>query len=193
MDDRVLINIGKKIREVRQQRNLKLNELAEEAQITKGMLSKIENGRTIPSLPVLLSVIQALKLDLKAFFEGIDLSEKEFYIHKKAIDYQKIQKEDSPGFAYQLMLTQNTSHFVIETMILELAPQTRRAVLTTDGYEFKYILSGQITYQIGNERITLEKGDSLFFDGQTPHTPMNLTNEPASMLVIYIFLPKDAD
>ncbi|MCU0446706.1 MAG: XRE family transcriptional regulator [Microscillaceae bacterium] len=193
MDDRVLINIGKKIREMRQQRNLKLNELAEEAQITKGMLSKIENGRTIPSLPVLLSVIQALKLDLKAFFEGIDLSEKEFYIHKKAIDYQKIQKEDSPGFAYQLMLTQNTSHFVIETMILELAPQTQRAVLTTDGYEFKYILSGQITYQLGNERITLDKGDSLFFDGQTPHTPMNLTNESASMLVIYIFLPKDAD
>jgi transcriptional regulator with XRE-family HTH domain len=193
MDDRILINIGKKIREIRQQKNIKLNELAEEGQITKGMLSKIENGRTIPSLPVLFNLIKVLNVDLKAFFEGIEVGNSATFIHKKAIDYQTLQKDDSPGFIYQLILAQNTSHFFFEAVILDLAPQTKREPLTTDGYEYKYILKGQITYQIGNEQVVLEKGDSLFFNGQNPHAPMNLTNEPASMLVIYVLLPNNQD
>lgn len=193
MDDRILILIGKRIREIRQQKNLKLLEVAEEAQISKGMLSKIENGRTIPSLPVLFQVLKAVKVDLKSFFEDVELSGSAPFLHKKATEYTQIQKEDSPGFLYQFMLAQSTSHFVIEAMILDLAPQTRREMLTTDGYEYKYVLKGQITYQIAEEIVVLEKGDSLFFNGKVPHTPMNLSNEDASMLVIYIFLPTNGD
>ena len=83
MSHQIFARIGKKIRETRIQQQTKLHELAETASISKGLLSKIENGRTIPSLPVLLAVVRALKMDLNVFFDGIELPEEKPYIHRK--------------------------------------------------------------------------------------------------------------
>lgn len=190
MNERILINIGKKIKELRLQKDLKVHELADLAQITKGMLSKIENGRTVPSLPLLFSVIQALDIDLKTFFEDIEVKNGGLFLHKKKEDYSILQKEDSPGFLYHFILAHSSNQFLLEAMVLDLAPNTEREVLTTDGFEFKYILKGEVTYLIGESEIILQEGDSLFFDGRIPHTPKNRTDLPASMLVLYLFAPK---
>jgi transcriptional regulator with XRE-family HTH domain len=189
MTGQILIRIGKKIREIRQRKQLKLHELAEEAQISKGLLSKIENGRTIPSLPVLLSIIQTLKVEMSEFFEGIDLQSNGNYIHKKKADYTPVEKEEAIGFLYRLILSQNILNMAFEAVILELQPSSKREKVVTDGYEFKYVLKGEVAYHLGEEIVYMQQGDSIFFNGKIPHVPVNTSQEPVSMLVVYLLLP----
>jgi transcriptional regulator with XRE-family HTH domain len=189
MHDDILIKIGKKIRETRQKQQIKLHELAEEAQISKGLLSKIETGRTIPSLPVLISVIQTLKVDMSAFFEGIEMQQSTPYIHKKSGEYTPFEKEEAFGFLYQFILSHHIANTAFEAVILELKPHSKREKVVTDGFEFKYVLSGEVEYQLGDEIVVLQTGDSLFFNGRIPHVPVNKTGHPAIMLVIYLLLP----
>jgi transcriptional regulator with XRE-family HTH domain len=192
MIDPVLVGIGKKIRKIRQEKLIKLHELAEEAQISKGLLSKIENSRTIPSLPVLISIIKSLKEEMSSFFEGIDINGNNSVIYKKKSEYYTFEKEEALGFIYHFILEKTLSDFTIEAVILELLPHSQREQVTTDGYEFKYILKGEVEYHLSEEIIKLEEGDSILFNGNIPHVPVNNSEQAVSMLVIYLLLPKQS-
>ncbi len=185
--------IGQRIRETRRRQGLKLHEVAEVAQVSKGLLSRIENGRTVPSLPVLIAVIQALKVELSTFFEGLDMPSQAAFIHRKASEYEPFEKEQALGFLYHHILSRNVLNLALEAVILDLAPGSQRKKITTDGFEFKYVLKGEVTYQLGEETVVLRQGDSLFFNGKIPHVPINQTNEPASMLVIYLLIPPNSN
>jgi len=58
--------------------------------------------------------------------------------------------------------------------------------VVTDGFTFLYLIEGTVNYLLADEEITLETGDSLFFDGKIPHVPQNLSGSTAIMLVIYL-------
>ncbi len=186
MGGQLIIRIGRKIRETRLRQQMKLQEVAGSAGISKGLLSRIENGRTVPSLPVLLSLIQALKVPMDAFFGGIDLTPPAPYVHRKALDYASAGKEAAAGFLSQHILSQNLLNVALEASILTLQPGSQREPVITEGYEFKYVLQGEVEYRLGDDTVLLQTGDSLFFHGQIPHVPANRTTEPASLLVIYL-------
>ena len=63
MED-VLINLGKQIKKVRKKRNLSLREVAKLSGVSIGLISKIENYRTTPSLTVLLKIMRSLEMNL---------------------------------------------------------------------------------------------------------------------------------
>jgi len=193
MNNQIFVRIGKKIRDMRNQRAVKLHELADAAQISKGLLSRIENGRTIPSLPVLLAVIRALDVNLDSFFEGLELPLQKAYIHRRKADYMPFEKEEAFGFLYHHILNGSIASIALEAVLLDLEPGSHREPVTTDGYEFKYILKGQVDYHLGQEVICLQEGDSLFFNGRIPHVPVNSGTETASMLVIYLLLPTNGN
>jgi transcriptional regulator with XRE-family HTH domain len=186
MSDQILINIGKKIRSVRQKQNLKVHELSTKSNISKGLLSKIENGRTVPSLPVLVSIIQALKMNLSSFFEGVNSDNHQDFIHIKKEDYQPFEKEEAKGFSYQFVYSKNLINSSFQVVLLELQPESERDSVTTDGYEFKYMLKGEVNYRLGEKEILFKEGESLFFNGRIPHVPTNRGKEKALMLVIYL-------
>ena len=50
-----IIGIGQKIRSIRKEKEMYASELAKKANVSNGLISRIENGRTIPSVPVLFS------------------------------------------------------------------------------------------------------------------------------------------
>lgn len=189
MSNQIFARIGKKIRENRVQRQTKLHELAETAGISKGLLSKIENGRTIPSLPVLLAVVRALKMDLDVFFEGIEMSEEKPYIHRKKSEYVPFEKEEALGFLYHSILAGSVGPVAMEAVILEVQPGSRREAVSTDGYEFKYVIKGEVEYHLGDEVVAMREGDSLFFNAKIPHLPVNRSSQPVVMLVVYLLLP----
>ncbi len=188
MHDPILVEIAKKIRSLRQARNLTLHEVAERAEVSKSLLSKVENGRTVPSLPVLVAVIQSLEVDMSSFFEDIGFGRGLHlpYIHQRAADYQPFERERAQGFSYRHVLNQSLQDITLEVVILDLQPGSQRELLTTDGFEYKYVLRGEVEYQIGESTVTLETGDSLFFNGRVPHVPINRGAEVASMLVVYL-------
>src|SRR5882757_2378754 len=104
MQDDIILKISYRIKEIRKEKRITIQELADKAGVSKGLISQIENNRTIPSLPVLMNIVQSLNLDLTEFFKDLSSKgrqEKVFVI--RSSEYSPIQKEASKGFSYQRM------------------------------------------------------------------------------------------
>jgi len=188
MEDDILIQISNRIKERRREKNITVQELATRANVSKGLISQIENSRTIPSLIVLIDIIKSLDIDLNVFFKdmrhyGANLEP----IIKRKAGYEHFEKEDAVGFHYQRIFTRSIKNSTVDIVILELAPGSHRDLVQTEAYEYKYILSGEIEYQFNDKSYLLSQGDSMLFDGRVPHTPKNNGDKPASMLVVYFF------
>ena len=191
MEDDVLIQISNRIKERRREQNITVQELASQANVSKGLISQIENSRTIPSLIVLIDIIKALNIDLNEFFKDIRTkSNLSPILIKRKSEYEHFEKEHANGFHYQRIFTRLIDHSTVDIVILELEPGATRPLVETDAFEYKYIIAGEIEYQINGENIMLNAGDSLLFDGRIPHTPVNLGAGTASMLVVYFFEEK---
>lgn len=183
--------LGPRIREIRVIKDYKLVEIAQKASISKGLLSRIENGRTLPSLPVLFSIIAALGESPSSFFENMKPSvHKPFFVLKNESELPSIIKEDSTGFNYFAILNHTFSDITFNATLLKLEPDAQREPVTTDGMEFIYLVTGEIVYNIGNEAFIMKEGDSLFFDGRVPHLKINRSGKMAKILVIYLLFNK---
>lgn len=192
MNEHLLLQIAKKIKRVRKEKNLTVQEVANRADVSKGLISKIENGRTIPSLPVLLSIIGGLETNAQDFFQGFTSSENAEPVKViRSSDYEQFEKEEAQGFRYQHILTRELENVTLECVLLTLLPGAQREMVSTDAFEYKYILSGNVTYHIENETHDLTSGDSLYFDGRLPHVPKNNSTEPCVMLIAYFFNKND--
>lgn len=191
MEKDILLQISNRIKERRREKNITVQELASRANVSKGLISQIENSRTIPSLMVLIDIIKALEIDLNEFFRNIRTKDNYLpVVVKRRNEYEPFEKEHANGFNYQRIFSQVISHSTIDFVILELEPDATRPLVQTEAFEYKYILTGRVEYQFDENYIILDQGDSMLFDGRIPHTPKNLGTEKASMLVIYFFEEK---
>jgi transcriptional regulator with XRE-family HTH domain len=186
----VVSRIAQKIKQVRLQNGLTIQEVAQKANVSKGLLSKIENSRTIPSLPVFVGIIQALDISLKEFFEEMILLNGKDYLVVRKEEYKTVVKEDRHGFHYQHIVSQTIAACTIETVLLTIDSKNSSKPTVTDGYEFKYVISGCCDYHINEEVIELQEGDSIYFDASKPHFPKNKAKKKAVMLVVYFLMPK---
>lgn len=190
MQEDILITISNKIKEIRKSKKITVQQLADEAKVSKGLISQIENNRTVPSLPVLMNIVHSLKFDLTDFFKDISPNnnhQKVFIIRAK--DYQLFEKESAKGFVYKRILTHNLHGGAADFILLCLKKGARRnQIVHTDAFEYKYVIKGKVEYFIENKKYVLEEGDSLFFDGRLGHKPSNIGNSDALMLVIYYFI-----
>ncbi|NIG52078.1 helix-turn-helix domain-containing protein [Chitinophaga sp. Cy-1792] len=193
MTEDIIIQISNKIKEKRKSKGITIQELADKAEVSKGLISQIENNRTVPSLLVLINIIRALNLDMNEFFNEIDQQgQGAKVIVKQKASYQPFEKEPAKGFQYKRVLTKNIKNFPVDIVLLELKKGARRSQLVkTDAYEYKYIIKGQVEYLIDNEKYILEEGDSLFFDGRLGHKPANTGDADALILVVYFFLDNE--
>ncbi|MGK2860679.1 MAG: helix-turn-helix domain-containing protein [Chitinophagaceae bacterium] len=191
MQEDMLIQISYKIKDIRKQKNITVQELANKASVSKGLISQIENNRTVPSLPVLMKIIQALNLDMNDFFKDITTPKKAppKVIIKKPKDYQVFEKETAKGFVYKRIITRNLQSGPMDIVLLELKKGAKRSkMVKTEAYEYKYIIKGKVEYIINDKTYILEEGDSLFFDGRLGHKPSNIGPGDALILVTYLFI-----
>lgn len=176
--------IGSKIKSLRNQKSLSLKQLSDQSKVSKSLLSKIENSRTIPSLPVFINILEALQIAPKDFFDDLYLQDGKNFTIIREEDRQDILKENRIGFSYKSIFSQNLSGFNIDIVQLSVSPHARYEPTMTDGYEFKLVLAGEIDYMVGQELAHLCKGDAIFFDGRMPHYPI-ARDEQVEILVIY--------
>jgi transcriptional regulator with XRE-family HTH domain len=192
MQEDVIIQISNRLKEIRKDKNITLQELAEKAGITKSMLSQVENSRTIPSLNVLFNLIKGLEIDLNDFFKNINLQQTgNKVLFKKKHDYQKFEKENAEGFYYQRIFTTTFEEYHLDFVLLRITPNAKRDPVITQAFEFKYLLQGNLRYTIGEEVYEMEAGDSLFFDANEWHNPENTGTTDAYLLVVYFFQPRN--
>jgi len=188
MKEDIIIQISNRLRDLRKEKNITLQELAEAAGVSKGMLSQVENSRAIPSLPVLLNLISSLKVDFNDFFKDINLITPDSkVIFRKKEQYQFFEKENAEGFFYQRLFSTTVHDYHVDFVLLRLTATAQRVPVCTDAFEFKYLLQGKVRYQIGEESFDMEEGDSLFFDATEEHNPVNTGDTDALLLVVYLF------
>ncbi|MGB5368929.1 MAG: XRE family transcriptional regulator [Flavobacteriaceae bacterium] len=187
--ENVLVDIGKHIKKIRKEKHKTIHDIAIKAKVTNGLISRIENGRTIPSLPVLIKIINALEIGVADFFKGIPLSKETNFILSRKEEHTIIDKEDDAvGFSYQYVFGKQITSLGFEVVLLHVEPNSQRRKISTDAYEFKFVVSGECFYIIGDEEVRLSVGDSIFFDGRIPHVPVNRGKDSCAMLVIYFFI-----
>jgi transcriptional regulator with XRE-family HTH domain len=191
MQEDIIIQISQRLRDIRKDRGITLQELANNAGVSKGLLSQVENSRTIPSLSVLLNLIKGLNIDLNEFFSTINLNTPDSkVIFRKKEQYQSFEKEHAKGFCYKRLFTTTFQDYHLDFVLLTLSVDAQRPMVQTDALEFKYLIRGKVQYNIGPEVVVMEAGDSLFFDAGEWHNPTNIGTEVAEMLVVYFFHQK---
>ncbi len=181
-----LIKLGLTIKTVRKEKGLTLRELSEKTGLTGGLLSKIENFRTVPSLPVLVNIASALEVTPSRLLEGVGELENKSWMLSKSSEQKGIEREESKGFFYKNLLETVSSEINLQVFTLTIMPGGKRDFVMTEGDEFIYLLEGKLEFILGEESIELEEGDLLFFDGTIPHVPRNHGSIPAVLLAVYL-------
>ncbi|WP_290795898.1 helix-turn-helix domain-containing protein [Flavihumibacter sp. UBA7668] len=192
MQEDLLIQISNKIKEVRKAKDITVQELANRAEVSKGLISQIENNRAIPSLPVLMKVIFALEIDLADFFDELKSAAGQTgVVIVRKENYKSIEKESDKGFDYKRILTRTLTGGSTDIVLLSLKKgASRKKVVHTEAYEFKYVIQGSLQYDIEGQQYRLEQGDSIFFDGRLGHRLSNPGVADTLMLVVYFFINK---
>jgi len=178
--------LGIKLREQRKLRRLTLRELAHRTKLSAGLISKIENFRTIPSLPVLLSIARELRLDPGRLFEGMPSAEDRPWLLVRAGEGSPVERESNHGMNYTMLLERGTAASEFQLMLVQVLPGAKRKAVSGAGMELLYLLDGELDYHVGDDAIQFRRGDTLFFDGSIPHVPVNDSGKPATMLVLYL-------
>ena len=188
MEQEVIVQISNKLKSVRKEKNLTLQEVAERAGVTKGLISQIENSRTIPSLLVLIQIVKALEIGLDEFFNDLNFYGKEgkILVQRKE-DYEVFEKEPSSGYQYSRIFTKKINACTLDIVLLEIQPGASRDFVQTDAFEYKYLISGTVKYIFKDQELELREGDSMLFDGRMEHNPVNQGSIPVKMLVVYFF------
>ena len=178
--------LGTKLREQRRIRRLTLRELARRTNLSAGLISKIENFRTIPSLPVLLSIARELRLDPAKLFDGMPAAEDRSWLLIRPGDGVPVERESNHGMEYTMLLESGLAASEFQLMLVRVLPGAKRKAVSGAGMELLYLLSGELDYRIGDDTIPFRTGDTLFFDGSLPHVPVNSLSREAVMLVLYL-------
>lgn len=180
------VAIGREVRSFRKAQGITVAELSELTGLSLGMLSKIENGNTSPSLQTLQMLANALSVPLTSFFRQYE--EQREAVHTKAGDGVEIEREGTrAGHQYNLLghIGSNASGVIVEPYLIELTTESDTfETFQHGGIETIYMLSGAVDYRYGNDVYSLRPGDTLFFDADAPHGPENLVELPAKYLSV---------
>ena len=179
-----LIQLAQRIRSVRADRQLTLEQLAERTGLTKSALSKFENFRVTPSLGALASIAEALGVTMSDLFDGVDEKPKMVVVRK---DERQALERDRPDSRIRYnALAHKRGDKVMEPFLLEVPTGVARSRrLAHEGEEFIMVLNGAIDYEYGDERLRLEVGDCMYADGSVEHTLNNPGDDAAEVLVVW--------
>lgn len=178
--------LGVRLREQRRLRRLTLRELARRTDLSAGLISKIENFRTIPSLPVLLSIARELRLDPAKLFDGMPAAEDRPWLLVRAGEGVPVERESNHGINYSMLLESGLAASEFQLMLVRVSPGAKRKAVSGAGMELLYLLSGELDYRVGDDTIRFRAGDTLFFDGSIPHVPANNSDAEAVMIALYL-------
>jgi transcriptional regulator with XRE-family HTH domain len=178
--------IGREVRSFRRQQNMTVADLAQITGLSIGMLSKIENGNTSPSLTTLQVLSHAFSVPVTSFFKSYE--EKREAHHVKADEHLEIERRGTrAGHQYNLLghIGSNASGVVVEPYLITLTTESDTfPAFQHEGLELLYMLEGEVDYRHGDQVYPLKPGDSLFFDADAPHGPEVLVKLPARYLSV---------
>jgi transcriptional regulator with XRE-family HTH domain len=185
--------LGLAIRQERQRQQLTIAEIGERTALSRGMLSKIENGQASMSLDSLSRVASALGVSITSLFRNWETREGGAQHIKAGAGMEVVRRGTRRGHTYRLLAYDRGPTKRFEPFLISMDDQSEVfPVFEHPGTEFMYMLQGQLEYRHGKETYVLEPGDSLTFDGAVPHGPERLIKLPIRFLSIFLYSDKDS-
>lgn len=173
------MKIGEKIKELRVQKNLTQEELADRAELSKGFISQVERDLTSPSISTLVDILQCLGTNLEEFFSD---TEAEQVVFKKSDYFEKVDSELNNKIQW---IIPNAQKNMLEPILLTLEPGGSTYPDTPhEGEEFGYVLNGSIILHIGNKTYKAKKGESFYYKAGKNHYISASDKQGASLLWI---------
>jgi len=177
-------SIGRAARHFREKIGLTIQELATASGISAGMLSKVENGSTSPSLSTLQALSTALNVPVTALFRGFEETRDATFV--KAGKGLTIERRGTrAGHQYELLGHTPHGPVVVEPYLITLTEAADVfPIFQHPGLEFLYMLEGELVYRHGNRTYELTPGDTMFFDSEAAHGPEELRVLPIRFLSV---------
>lgn len=158
------MDIGKKLKELRIQKDLTQEELADRTELSKGFISQLENNNTSPSISTLTDILQCLGTGLSDFFseppeEQIVFRKSDFFV-----------KEDFELRNQIEWIIPNAQKNMLEPIRVTLGiGGSTYPDIPHEGEEFGYVLSGHIRVHLGRHTYSAAKGDTFYFTPNAKH------------------------
>jgi transcriptional regulator with XRE-family HTH domain len=169
------MEIGAKIKRLRQQLNLSQAELGDRCELTKGYISQLENDLTSPSISTLCSILSALGTDLSEFFKREDDDRIVF----SSEDF--IEKSED-GMLLKWIIP-NAQKNEMEPILVELQSGASTSVdFPHEGEEFGYVLEGKVCIELGKNKYVCKKGETFYYTADKTHKIYNSGKNTAKFL-----------
>lgn len=178
--------LGRKIRQLRLKKKIALVDLGKHTGLSASMLSQLENGKLVPTLPTLARIAMVFDVSLDHFFADRRKA-KSFSVVRASerIRFPETPDSPNPGFYFEC-LDFNMQDKSMQAYLAEFPPKEPRASLehTHGGAELLYVLEGTVGVLYQDEEHVLNAGDSVYFDASEPHTYRGMSEKAARAVVV---------
>lgn len=177
------MNIGTKIKELRTEKQLTQEELANRCELSKGFISQIENDLTSPSIATLIDILEVLGTNLTNFFNSYDENEKVTFKQEDMFE----TSNDEYGYDLKWLVPTSQKNDM-EPIIINIIPGGRyQEEEPHEGEEFGYVLEGEIVLHIGKAKHYLKANESFYFKPKSKHYISNEGKTDAK--IIWVVTP----
>lgn len=181
-----LVELAQRLRRLRQDRNLTIDDVAARSGLTRSWWSKVENFRITPSLPAMFRVASALGVTVAELFEGLE-DRPELVIVRKHERVRFHRDAEVSSILYESLAHTRPSRSMDPMMLTLEAGAGRDVALAHEGEEFLIVLEGQVVFEFGERRVELSAGDNLYFDATVKHRLLNPFDHIARVLCVMDF------
>ena len=183
-------SLGDHLKVLRQARGMTLERLAAATGLTKSYLSKIQNSRKLPPIATLSRIAQALGTGIGSFFGDILEAREGASVVRKNERLPVVRGGTAFGYDYVSLAHQRLSKSMEPFVFTFPSKIDTHVFFDHGGEEFVFILSGKVVFQVGDERWTLEEGDSIYFDAAIPHRGWSVGRDAKALVVVHAAQPK---
>lgn len=180
--------IGQAVRQIRENRQLPIEVVAERTGLAQDMISQIENGEMIPSLGPLIRIARVLGVRVGTFLDDQESLSPVITRNGQSIKTMHISDKKHPGHSdldfFALAVNKSSRH--MEPFLIDIMPSSADSIHLSnhEGEEFIYVLSGKIEIAYGKENFILEVGDSIYYDSIVPHNVHSIGDKAAKILAV---------
>ncbi len=186
--DRILSKheIGSKLRKLRLRKKVSLADLGKHTGLSASMLSQLENGHMIPTLPTLVRIATVFNTGLEHFF-GSERGEKLFSIMRASerMKFPERPGTPKPAFFFEC-LTVSTKTSGMQAFLAEFPRLSKEEAVEHfhEGSEFVYLMEGEIEIIFMGKKHVLTAGDSVYFDSSEPHSYRGIIKDGSRAVVV---------
>ena len=176
------MNIGRRIRCLRISQKRTLQEIADICGFTRGLLSKIETGKTTPPVSTLTKIANSLGVKVAALLEENTQTAKTVFVPKEASHPSK-GIATSKGYFFIPLVADRVDKTMQPYLFIAKKGSVEPQPMSHEGEEFIYVLEGEMKYRVGSIEYTMSAGDSLYFDSSEEHELAPLSDKVVYLAV----------